>query len=85
MVCLHNQYRGLTFVPAGANVAHTASLNQCCSTIVSGCREPLRTACAAEVCTWVVAAQRIIALSNYIDVAQSGAGTRLVWILGAEH
>ena len=75
----------LTFVPAGANVAHAASLNQCCSTIVGGCREPLWTICAAEVCTWVIAAQQIIALSSHIDVAQSGAGTRLVWVLGAKH
>ncbi len=76
---------GLTFVPAGANVAHAASLDQCCSTIVSGSREPLRTICAAKICTGVVAAQQIIALSSHIDIAQSGASTRLVWVFGAKH
>ncbi len=85
MVHSNNQYCGLTFVPAGANVAHAAALNQCCSTIVTGCREPLRTICAAEVRTWVVAAQQIIALSSHVNVAQSGAGTRLVWVLRAKH
>ncbi len=70
----------LTFVPAGANVAHTASQNQCVSAIASGCRQPLQTICVAEVCSctnWVVAAQQIIAQSCHIDIVQSGAGTGL--------
>ena len=72
----------LTFVPAGANVAHTASLNQCVSAIVRGCREPLRTICVAEVCIctncqWVVAAQQIVPQSCLIDIVQSRAGTGL--------
>ena len=77
MVRSRKSHCGLTCVPAGANIAHTASQNQCVSAIVSSCGGPLRTICVAEVYSWVIAAQQVIAQSCLIDIVQSGAGTGL--------